>query len=88
MSDSPDLNWHRQIGLKFASLPSRKIALVTQFGWREKPSYVCGLQGCFWGTEGSESAPALLKTSVPTFSALQLVKGVKKDDETFVAHLF
>lgn len=60
--------------------------MVTQFGWREKPSYVCGLQGCFWGAEGSESAPALLKTSVPTLSALQLVKGVKKDEETFVAH--
>lgn len=27
-----------------------------------------------------------VKTSVPTLSALQPVKGVKKDDETFVAH--
>jgi len=27
-----------------------------------------------------------VKTSVPTLSALQLVKGVKKDEETFVAH--
>jgi len=26
-----------------------------------------------------------VKTSVPTLSALQLVKGVKKDEETFVA---
>lgn len=29
-----------------------------------------------------------VKTSVPTLSALQLVKGVKKDEETFVAHPF
>jgi len=27
-----------------------------------------------------------VKTSVPTLSALQLVKEVKKDEETFVAH--
>lgn len=27
-----------------------------------------------------------VKTSVPTLSALQLVQGVKKDEETFVAH--
>lgn len=28
-----------------------------------------------------------VKTSAPTLSALQLVKGVKKDEETFVAAL-
>lgn len=27
-----------------------------------------------------------VKSSVPTLPALQLVKGVKKDEETFVAH--
>lgn len=27
-----------------------------------------------------------VKTSVPTLSTLPLVKGVKKDEETFVAH--
>jgi hypothetical protein len=29
-----------------------------------------------------------VKTSVPTLSALQFVKGVKKDEDTFVAHHF
>lgn len=37
------------------------------------------------GTPGM--IPSLnVNTSVPTLSALQLVKGVKKDEETFVAH--
>lgn len=37
------------------------------------------------GTPGM--IPSLnVNNSVPTLSALQLVKGVKKDEETFVAH--
>ncbi|KAI6705157.1 hypothetical protein NL676_008119 [Syzygium grande] len=47
----------------------------------------------YLGTLGimDEGRPGMIpslnvKTSVPTLSALQLVKGVKKDEETFVAH--
>lgn len=47
----------------------------------------------YLGTLGimDEGKPGMIqsvnvKTSVPTLSALQLVKGVKKDEETFVAH--